>query len=117
LAVLLLSCGWMLAQADNSSTSNSTNSNSTSTQSSQTDQNANPSATPSTSDQNANTQATPSTSDQSTAAQSNTDQNAASDTGATKSGKKLPQTASPLPLLSLLGLGSFASAFALRKRK
>jgi LPXTG-motif cell wall-anchored protein len=32
-------------------------------------------------------------------------------------GQKLPQTASPLPLLGLLGMGSLVSGFIARKRK
>ena len=101
LAVLLLTCGWVLAQAGSTDQNSSTTSTQTTTQ---TDQNTNTANPPATTDQN--TQATPSTSDQTNA-----------DTGATKSGKKQPQTASPLPLLGLLGLGSLASGFAMRKRK
>ncbi|MGZ7029362.1 MAG: LPXTG cell wall anchor domain-containing protein, partial [Terriglobales bacterium] len=53
------------------------------------------------------------------ATQSSSDQSAASDTGAKKSrrGGNLPQTASPLPLIGLLGLGSVGLGVATRKRK
>jgi LPXTG-motif cell wall-anchored protein len=113
LAVLLLTCGWVLAQAGSTTDQNSSTSNTQSTQ--QTDQNTNTANPPASTDQN--TQATPSTSDQTNANTGNaSDQTNAANTGAT-SGKKLPQTASPLPLLGLLGLGSLASGFAFRKRK
>jgi hypothetical protein len=35
----------------------------------------------------------------------------------TKAGNRLPQTASPLPLIGLLGLGSFAAGIVARRRK
>ncbi len=121
LAVLLLTCGWVLAQAGSTDQNSSTTNSQTTTQ---TDQNSNTANPPASTDQN--TQATPSTSDQTNANPSTSDQTNANsantsdqntDTGAAKSGKKLPQTASPLPLLGLLGLGSLASGFAMRKRK
>jgi cytoskeletal protein RodZ len=60
--------------------------------------------TPSTSDQNANTGAA-------------TNQGTAGQTGKhAKNKKKLPQTASPLPLLGILGLGSLAAGVVRRKR-
>jgi LPXTG-motif cell wall-anchored protein len=34
-----------------------------------------------------------------------------------KQGEKLPQTASPLPLISLLGFGSMLTGLATRRRK
>ena len=112
LAVLLLTCGWVLAQAGSTDQNSSTTSTQTTTQ---TDQNTNTANPPASTDQN--TQATPSTSDQTNANTGATSDQTNADTGATKSGKKLPQTASPLPLLGLLGLGSLASGFAMRKRK
>ena len=115
LAVLVLTAGWALAQTDTNSSSSTNSTNSTTTQqqpANQTDQNANTQATPSNPDQNANTQATPSTSDQTNSAATTSDQNAPA-----SNGKKLPQTASPLPLLGLLGLGSVASGLVMRKKK
>ncbi len=55
-----------------------------------------------------------------TGAAGTSDQNAASDqTAATKKGrsKRLPQTASPLPFLGLLGAGSLTAGLIARKRK
>lgn len=48
----------------------------------------------------------------------NTANQPATDTqGTANQGEKLPQTASPLPLLGLLGLGSVVAGVAARKRK
>lgn len=110
---LLLASLCLAAQTGNGSSSSSNSANQPSaTQSSS--QNSNSSATtPSTSDQ----ATTPSTSDQTGTAA--TDQNNAATTNQTgrKAGKKLPQTASPLPLLGLLGLGSLGTGlFRFRKR-
>jgi hypothetical protein len=48
--------------------------------------------------------------------QSGSPRGADSDTGtASSSANRLPQTASPLPLLGLLGFGSFAAGWVTRK--
>ncbi len=98
-AVALLCTGIAVAQ-------DQTQQNPSSSPSAQQPSNSNPSGNAA--DQN---QATPSSTDQNqaTPAQSS-DQNAqtgaaAGHTGNAHAGKKLPQTASPLPLLSLLGMG------------
>lgn len=86
----------------------------------QTDQN-NPSSNPANSP--AATQSSPSaqgtTPDQGTAAQGATDQTSTTTTHHHKSSKSgnLPQTASPLPLLGLLGMGSLSAGVASRKKK
>lgn len=86
----------------------------------QTDQN-NPNSNPGNSP--AATQSSPSaqgtTPDQGTAAQGATDQTSTTTTHHRKSSKSgnLPQTASPLPLLGLLGMGSLAAGVASRKKK
>jgi LPXTG-motif cell wall-anchored protein len=43
--------------------------------------------------------------------------NAKADDNANAGNKKLPQTATPLPLLALLGLGSLTGGIAARKKK
>ncbi len=91
-AVALLCTGIVAAQS--TSTSDQNTNSSTSAQQSTTDQNqAAPATTPST-----NTSDQSSTSNSAAASGTQTGQNA------TRS-KKLPQTASPLPFLSLLGMG------------
>jgi len=70
------------------------------------DASASQSASPSTADQNANA-----TADQSAAAPA--DQNATS----SNAKGALPQTASPLPLLGLLGFGSMLGGLLTRRRK
>lgn len=86
----------------------------------QTDQN-NPNSNPGNSP--AATQSSPSaqgtTPDQGTAAQGATDQTSTTTTHHHKSSKSgnLPQTASPLPLLGLLGMGSLSAGVASRKKK
>lgn len=103
LAVMLIAAGISVAQTDqNNPNANSANS---------------PSATQST----PSAQGSATTPDQGTATQGTTDQSTTTTTttrhhkGA-KSGN-LPQTASPLPLLGLLGMGSLAAGVATRKKK
>lgn len=69
---------------------------------------------PPASDQSATQPATPSTT-QSTQPSSSAGQPSTGDTGTAQ--KKLPQTASPLPLLGLLGLGSLATGLIARRKK
>lgn len=111
---LLLASLCLAAQTGSSPSSNSATQPSASQSSSQ---NPNGSATTPSTDQNAQP-TTPSTSDQSST--STSDQNATTSTTSSQSStnaKKLPQTASPLPLLGLLGLGSLgAGLFRFRKR-
>lgn len=57
---------------------------------------------------------TPSTSDQGATSGA---QGAQGNTGANATGKKLPQTASPLPLLGLLGIGSLAAGLFQRRKR
>jgi LPXTG-motif cell wall-anchored protein len=71
-----------------------------------------------------NNNATSSTTDQNAApaTSTTTDQNATSgqtnsNTNQSNSGQNLPQTASPLPLLGLLGFGSLAAGTFVRRRK
>ncbi len=98
-AVALLCTGIAVAQST-SSPDQSQSSSPSAQQPSSADQNQ---ATPSSSDQN---QASPSTGAASTSDQNAQTGAAANDqTGNAKAGKKLPQTASPLPFLSLLGMG------------
>ncbi len=92
-AVALLCTGIAVAQSTAGSDQNPSSS-----QSAQQPSSTNPSAT----DQN---QASPSTGAPATSDQNAQTGAAADQTGKAKSGKKLPQTASPLPLLSLLGMG------------
>lgn len=108
---LLLASLCLAAQTGSGSSSSSNSANQPSaTQSSS--QNSNTSATtPSASDQ----ATTPSTSDQNGTAASDQN-NAATGTKTGKKAGKLPQTASPLPLLGLLGLGSLgAGLFRFKK--
>ncbi len=55
------------------------------------------------------------TSDQTTKSTATSDQNANAGTNA--KGGKLPQTATPLPLLALLGMGSLTGGIAARRKK
>jgi LPXTG-motif cell wall-anchored protein len=101
LAVMLIAAGISVAQTDQNNPNPNANSP-TATQSS-------PSA-----------QGNATTPDQGTATQGTTDQTTTTTTTrhhrAAKSGN-LPQTASPLPLLGLLGMGSLAAGVATRKKK
>jgi len=104
LAITLIALGMSLAQTS----SGSANSGGTAAQgSSSSDQNAAGTPSSSTADQNA---ATPS---------SSSDQNgtAAQGNDANGNANNLPQTASPLPLLALLGMGSLGSGLISRFRK
>lgn len=84
-----------------------------------------PQSTTSTSDQNA--ASSPTSNDQNTTAnQNNNNQNAnqgihqysdMDQNAANNSGQRLPQTASPLPLLGLLGLGSLVTGLISRRKK
>src|ERR1051326_1128932 len=101
-ATLALAGAFAVAQ-DQSSQPSSSNPDQSSAQSQQTtpDQSANPSSSTSTPDQNANPSSSSTSPDQNAAGTSATsDQNANTDAN----GKKLPQTASPLPLASVLAL-------------
>lgn len=91
-AVALLCTGIAVAQST-TSPDQSSQSSTTAQQPSSTNPSSNAATTPSSTDNNAAT-----TSDQ-------TGQTGAANTGTKKSGKKLPQTASPLPLIMLLGMG------------
>ncbi len=101
LAVMLITVGISVAQTD------------------QNNPNSNPGNSPAATQSSPSAQGT--TPDQGTASQSATDQTSTTTTttrhhkGA-KSGN-LPQTASPLPLLGLLGMGSLAAGVASRKKK
>jgi LPXTG-motif cell wall-anchored protein len=116
---LLLASLCLAAQTGSSPSSNSATQPSASQSSSQ---NPNSNATTPSTDQNQT--ATPSTSDQSNPSASDQNANASDQNNANTSAsqsstnaKKLPQTASPLPLLGLLGLGSLgAGLFRFRKR-
>jgi peptidoglycan DL-endopeptidase CwlO len=78
-----------------------------------------PGATTSNNDQNAGSNSVRHISDldntnqKATGSASANEQSSASD----NAGQKLPQTASPLPLLGLLGLGSLVTGFVTRRRK
>ena len=110
--VLFVTVGWTLAQTSSPSGSSSTPSGSSaqtgqSTTGDQTGQSGqNPSSSPSTSQ-------SPSTSPSDQSATSDQTGAASSSTG--KKGK-LPQTASPLPLLGILGMGSLGAGLVARKR-
>jgi LPXTG-motif cell wall-anchored protein len=101
LAVMLIAAGISVAQTDQ----NNPNSTATSPSATQSSPSAQGSAT---------------TPDQGTATQGTTDQSTTTTTTrhqrSAKSGN-LPQTASPLPLLGLLGMGSLAAGVATRKKK
>jgi|GraSoiStandDraft_41_1057321.scaffolds.fasta_scaffold121014_3 LPXTG-motif cell wall-anchored protein len=103
LTVMLIAAGISVAQSTSNDQGSST-SGSAASSSSSTDQ-----ATPSTS------------SDQGTQGATTSDQSAtgAASTGAQDQGAKagnLPQTASPLPLLGLLGMGSLAAGVLTRRK-
>ena len=88
----------------------------------QTDQNnpsSNPANSPAATQSSPSAQGSATTPDQGTAAQGATDQTSTTTTHHHKSSKSgnLPQTASPLPLLGLLGMGSLAAGVASRKKK
>ncbi len=93
--VLLVMTGWVLAQ-NNTQTGNQ--SGQTSTQSTTTTQSGQSGQTGATADQT----------------QTGT---ASGQTGANAKGGRLPATASPLPLLGLLGIGSLGAGLVARKRK
>jgi LPXTG-motif cell wall-anchored protein len=69
-----------------------------------------PSTSQSTSSSTENQTANPPASTSTAGTQTSSDQNAAG-------GKNLPQTATPLPLLALLGLGSLGGGLLSRKKK
>jgi LPXTG-motif cell wall-anchored protein len=103
LAVMLIAVGISVAQTD------------------QNNPNSNPANSPTATPISPSAQGSATTPDQGTANQSATDQTSTTTTttrhhkGA-KSGN-LPQTASPLPVLGLLGMGSLAAGVATRKKK
>ena len=103
LAVMLIAAGISVAQTD------------------QNNPNANSATSPNATQSTPSAQGSATNPDQGTATQGTTDQSTATTTttrhhkGA-KSGN-LPQTASPLPLLGLLGMGSLAAGVATRKKK
>jgi LPXTG-motif cell wall-anchored protein len=72
------------------------------------------------SDQNATSTSTQTTDKTTKSTTTTSDQNATADTNANAdqnaNGKKLPQTATPLPLLALLGMGSLTSGIVARFR-
>ena len=100
LAVMLIAVGISVAQTDQNNSGNTANS---------------PTATQSTT----GAQGSATTPDQGTATQSSTDQTTTTTTHKHKgaNGGNLPQTASPLPLLGLLGMGSLAAGVVTRKKK
>lgn len=102
LAVMLIAVGISVAQTD------------------QNNPNSNPANSPTATQSSPSAQGSATTPDQGTANQSATDQSTTTTTTrhhrSAKSGN-LPQTASPLPLLGLLGMGSLAAGVATRKRK
>src|SRR5690242_14649172 len=102
LAVMLIAVGISVAQTD------------------QNNPNSNPANSPSATQSSPSAQGSATTPDQGTANQSATDQSTTTTTTrhhrSAKSGN-LPQTASPLPLLGLLGMGSLAAGVATRKKK
>jgi LPXTG-motif cell wall-anchored protein len=79
------------------------------TQSSQSSNAAQSSTSTTTSDQNTSTSANPSTTS------TTSDQDATA--GNKANGGKLPQTATPLPLLALLGMGSLTGGMFARRKK
>jgi LPXTG-motif cell wall-anchored protein len=117
LSVMLITVGMSVAQSNSSSTNpDQSSSSATGQSSSNPDQNAtsNPSSTPS-SDQSATS--TDQTSTTKTTTHKHRASGAASDQNAGASaGGNLPQTASPLPLLGLLGLGSLAAGVVTRRK-
>ena len=102
LAVMLIAVGISVAQTD------------------QNNPNSNPANSPTATQSSPSAQGSATTPDQGTANQSATEQSTTTTTTrhhrSAKSGN-LPQTASPLPLLGLLGMGSLAAGVATRKRK
>ncbi|HJT01626.1 MAG TPA: LPXTG cell wall anchor domain-containing protein [Terriglobales bacterium] len=102
LAVMLIAVGISVAQTD------------------QTNPNSNPANSPTATQTSPSAQGSATTPDQGTANQSATDQTTTTTTTRHHKGAKsgnLPQTASPLPLLGLLGMGSLAAGVATRKKK
>jgi LPXTG-motif cell wall-anchored protein len=99
LAVMLIAVGISVAQTD------------------QNNPNSNPANSPTATQSSPSAQGSATTPDQGTANQGATDQsNTTTHHRGAKSGN-LPQTASPLPLLGLLGMGSLAAGVATRKKK
>jgi hypothetical protein len=121
------------AASSNSTASNPDQNAATSSNPPSSTEQANPSATTSNNDQNAGVnqsgaasnqnagQGTAASSDQNAANNSTTDQNGVRHiTDMPQNGQKagnLPQTASPLPLLALLGVGSFGAGLLTRRKK
>ena len=102
LAVMLIAVGISVAQAD------------------QNNPNSNPANSPTATQTSPSAQGSATTPDQGTANPSATDQTSTTTTTRHHKGAKsgnLPQTASPLPLLGLLGMGSLAAGVATRKKK
>jgi LPXTG-motif cell wall-anchored protein len=102
LAVMLIAVGISVAQTD------------------QNNPNSNPANSPTATQSSPSAQGSATTPDQGTATQSATDQSTTTTTTRHHRGAKsgnLPQTASPLPLLGLLGMGSLAAGVATRKKK
>jgi LPXTG-motif cell wall-anchored protein len=102
LAVMLIAVGISVAQTD------------------QNNPNSNPANSPTATQSSPSAQGSATTPDQGTANQSATDQSTTTTTTRHHRGAKsgnLPQTASPLPLLGLLGMGSLAAGVATRKKK
>ncbi|HEY6935532.1 MAG TPA: LPXTG cell wall anchor domain-containing protein [Terriglobales bacterium] len=102
LAVMLVAVGISVAQTD------------------QNNPNSNPANSPTATQSSPSAQGSATTPDQGTANQSATDQSTTTTTTRHHRGAKsgnLPQTASPLPLLGLLGMGSLAAGVATRKKK
>ena len=102
LAVMLIAVGISVAQTD------------------QNNPNSNPANSPTATQSSPSAQGSATTPDLGTANQSTTDQSTTTTTTRHHRGAKsgnLPQTASPLPLLGLLGMGSLAAGVATRKKK
>jgi hypothetical protein len=102
LAVMLIAVGISVAQTD------------------QNNPNSNPANSPTATQSSPSAQGSATTPDQGTANQSATDQSTTTTTTRHHRGAKsgnLPRTASPLPLLGLLGMGSLAAGVATRKKK
>ena len=101
LAVMLIAVGISVAQTD------------------QNNPNSNPANSPTATQSSPSAQGSATTPDQGTANQGATDQSNTTTTTHHRGAKSgnLPQTASPLPLLGLLGMGSLAAGVATRKKK
>jgi LPXTG-motif cell wall-anchored protein len=102
LAVMLIAVGISVAQTD------------------QNNPNANSANSPTATQTSPSAQGNATMPDQGTATQGTTDQTTTTTTTRHHKGAKsgnLPQTASPLPLLGLLGMGSLAAGVATRKKK